>query len=139
MGALAQHRLRQGAGQSGGDVMGKRFLRLTFDLLDSETCRNLSADAFRVLIDMWKRHNGENNGEIAYSWRDAQACLGKLDHPACNDRVGTALRDIEASGLATVTRRGTAAPHRRRASLWRLSEEVIGRQSSPGRNKRLST
>ena len=119
--------------------MGKRFLRLTFDLLDSETCRNLSADAFRVLIDMWKRHNGENNGEIAYSWRDAQACLGKLDRPACNDRVGAALRDIQASGLATITRRGAAAPHRRRASLWRLSEEVIGRPSSSGIRSRVFT
>ncbi len=115
--------------------MGKRFLRLTFDLLDSEAYEALSSDAFRVLIDLWKRHNGENNGEIPYSWLDAQACLGKRDHLASTDRAGAALRDIQASGLATITRRGTAAPHRRRASLWRLSEEVIGRPSLSGRNR----
>ena len=58
-----------------GRNKGSAFIKLDHGLLRSDAWKHLSPDATKVLVDMWLRHNGSNNGEISYSVREARECL----------------------------------------------------------------
>ena len=51
---------------------GERFVSLTHDMLKSEAWRLMSPQAKAVYLELCRRFNGRNNGEISYSVREAE-------------------------------------------------------------------
>jgi hypothetical protein len=49
-----------------------RYVKLDHWMLDSAAWKVLSPNAKAVLIEIWKRHNGTNNGSISFAVREAQ-------------------------------------------------------------------
>ena len=76
--------------QRGGP--GDRFLQIPFELLVS-----LPEQHVAVLIDLCKRHNGQNNGAIGYGWRDANKA-------ARVSRGGRILDDLRQRGIVRLSR-----------------------------------
>jgi hypothetical protein len=70
-------------------------------MLDSDAVRNLSSGATRMLIGIFRKHNGFNNGTIAYSVRDAK----KWCHCG-SDTASAYFKELEAAGLITCTQKG---------------------------------
>ena len=55
-----------------GRTIGERYVRLPHWILKSPAWKALSPAAFKLLVALWSRHNGANNGEISYSVREAE-------------------------------------------------------------------
>ncbi len=51
------------------------FVRLHRGVTNSEAWKSLSCEARCLLIEIWARHNGQNNGRIPYSHREARKAL----------------------------------------------------------------
>src|SRR5438105_15630355 len=49
----------------------ERFIALPYWLLKSPAWRALSPNAKAVLLHLWERHNGSNNGQMVYAVREA--------------------------------------------------------------------
>ena len=49
------------------------FVKLDHELMDSPAWRTASPGVRCVVLAIWRRHNGANNGKIPYGRRDAQA------------------------------------------------------------------
>ena len=59
-----------------GRNTGQQFIRLDAAVTQSPAWRSLFCEARSLLIEIWKRHNGYNNGKISYSHREAKEALG---------------------------------------------------------------
>jgi len=53
-----------------------RFIKVAFDLLHHPAFRSASGNAKAVLLELWSRHNGKNNGDLSLSYREAKTLLG---------------------------------------------------------------
>lgn len=104
-----------------------RFVRLDYALLQSPAYRALSCTARALLVELAMLHNGENNGALYLSVRDAAARLGLSDLEAASK----AFAELEAMGFIACTAdahfRVKAAEHSR-ARCWRLTFEFAGRK-----------
>jgi len=69
-------------------------IRLHRGVTNSEAWKTLSCEATRLLIFIWERHNGTNNGTIPYSWREARAALR-----VGSKKVPAAFRELEERGF----------------------------------------
>ena len=78
-----------------------RFVMLDHWLLESEAWRALSPGASRLLIEVWARHNGQNNGHISYSVREAAELLG-----VSKDTASKWFHELEAKGFLKARQRG---------------------------------
>ena len=96
---------------------GSRYVGLPHYLLDSIAFKTLPGDAVKLLLYIWKRHNGVNNGEISFGVREA-AEIGISKTPA--SRMLTIL--IERGFLAIV-REGGFNVGDRKTRTWRLTAE----------------
>jgi hypothetical protein len=56
-------------------MSGDRFIKLTHQLLDSEAWQGASLGCRCLILEIWKRSNGKNNGAIPYSVREVTAAL----------------------------------------------------------------
>ncbi len=104
-----------------------RFVGLRHSLLSSNAYRSLSCTARALLVELVMLHNGENNGSLYLSVRDAAARLGLADHKAAM----RAFDELEEMGLIVCTGEGyfhVKASERSRARSWRLTFE-----GGPGR------
>jgi hypothetical protein len=86
-------------------------------LLNSPAWESLPGDAIKLLIDVWKRHNGVNNGEISYSCREAEK-IG-LSRPT-TARMFDILID---RGFLAVVRNSCFKAKDKRARTWRITDE----------------
>ena len=101
------------------------FVRLRHDLLCTAAWRTLSLGAKVLLIEVWRRYNGRNNGQIPYSQREAQECL------RCSSKSAVKwFRELQRTGFICPTLRGSfqqkAGAAEGRATLWRLTMEPCG-------------
>jgi hypothetical protein len=94
---------------------GFRYVGLPHYLLDSPAYRSLPGDAIKLLIDIWKRHNGVNNGEISYGLREA-AAIGITKSPA-----GRMLDILTKRGFLAVVRDAGFNVGDRKTRTWRLT------------------
>lgn len=98
------------------------FIKIEHDLVRGEAWQSLSGGAGWVLFDLWARHNGFNNGAIAYSIREVQHRFRCARNTAIKW-----LRELEDKGFIVATRRGSFnhkhAPAADRATTWRLTME----------------
>ena len=99
-----------------------RFVKLDHDLMRTEAWRVLSPGAICLLLEIWARHNGRNNGEIVYSNRQAQRRFG-----CSSKRAVKWFAELEDKGFIVAVQRGSfnyrAGALATRASRWRLTME----------------
>jgi hypothetical protein len=91
----------------------KRFLRLDYELLQSQRWRLLRPVGRALYLEMAAKFNGFNNGSIGFSNREA--CQKLHIRPRTASR---AFRALEMLDLIVCTKRGTLKT--RQASEWRL-------------------
>ncbi len=95
--------------------------------MSSDAWQSLSPDATKVLLDLWRRHNGTNNGEIAYSRREALECLSRAHGcKVSTRRPNAALKEIQDKGFAVVTKAGSFNIKTKLSRTWRLTAEKVG-------------
>jgi hypothetical protein len=93
-------------------------IRMSWRLLDSPAFKALSPTATRVLLALWRRLDGKNNGQVPFGARDAQKYgIGK-------DAAAEALHELEALGFIVLVTESNLLG--RRAREWRLTEEHTG-------------
>ncbi len=115
MSTLAKRRRKADAtGRSGGD---SKHVRLHRWLLKSAAWRSLSLAARCLLIELYDLFNGENNGEIFLSVR--QAAL-RID--TGKDRAHAAFRELADRGFIRPHQRGSFNYKARHATQWVLTE-----------------
>jgi hypothetical protein len=81
-----------------------------------------------LVLAIWRRHNGANNGKIPYGRRDAQRDLG------CGTTQATRyFREAEERGFIVPTRRGAfewkTGARAARATTWRITTEPCNGQA----------
>jgi hypothetical protein len=97
-----------------------RFMRLPQSVAKSEAYRSLSAAARSLLVELAMLENGQNNGSLYLSVRDAADRLGMADHRS----VSIAFDDLVDRGLIRCTKEahfGIKASEQSRARCWRLT------------------
>ncbi|CAN1555001.1 hypothetical protein MCEREM21A_02354 [Sphingomonadaceae bacterium] len=104
-----------------------RFLRLDHSIFISSAYRALSSTARALLFEIISLYNGQNNGALYLSVRDAAARLGLADLGAAS----RAFDELEAMGFIVCTVEGyfsVKTANQSRARRWRLTFEA-----GPGR------
>ena len=104
---------------SGG---GQPFIQVYKWLWDSEVFNTLGPYSKLLYLAIRKRYNGNNNGDIPYSYREAEAELNCSNKP-----IPRAFRELQERGFIVPTTKGAFSWKRRfegvgRATTWRLTE-----------------
>ncbi|QCI93903.1 hypothetical protein [Novosphingobium sp. EMRT-2] len=97
-----------------------RFARLDHSLLNSPAYRALSVAARALLVELTMLDNGENNGSLYLSIRDAAGRLGMADLSA----VRSAFDELQELGFIEMTEDASfhvKAAEKSRARCWRLN------------------
>jgi DNA-binding XRE family transcriptional regulator len=99
-----------------GYSSGNRFVKLDFWMLKSSAWKQLCPVARALLIELMQRYNGQNNGAISFSHREAAAALrvGK-------NRPFTLFRELEKIGFIKARQRGSFTWKARHATTWTLT------------------
>jgi hypothetical protein len=95
----------------------ERVIVLKFPLLESEAWQSLPAPACKIFIELRKRFNGQNNGDITFSYREAAKLVG------CSK--SSAKRHLEAlvwHGFIDMHNKGMM--RKRHATTWYLTTEA---------------
>lgn len=100
------------------DAKGKskteRYIRIPHGVYRTKAFKALSANAVRLLLDVWARYNGSNNGWISYAVREADEIgLSK-------DAASRAFAELREKGFLRVRREG-AFHVKRLARTWELT------------------
>ena len=102
---------------------GKRqsFVMLRYDIMDSPAWRSLSPNARCVWLEIMRRYNGYNNGDIPLSCREA----GELCRIS-KGTAGRALKDLQDKGFIKIgTFAGFQNKHRV-STRWEVTHERCG-------------
>lgn len=91
-----------------------RFVRAPHDFLHHPAFRTASGNAKGVLLELWSRHNGKNNGDLSLAYREAKTLLG-LGQAA----YSAALVELQQRRLIVSTRPGQFVG--KLAATWRLT------------------
>ncbi|MEQ9813979.1 MAG: hypothetical protein RLO50_14460 [Azospirillaceae bacterium] len=99
---------------------GKRpstaFVKLDHSLLDSEAWLHLDPHAFKLLVAIWRRHTGKNNGGIPYSIREAMQLLGCGQH-----RAKACFDELVGKGFLTIARESSFNIKSRVSREWAIT------------------
>ncbi|MSP81884.1 MAG: hypothetical protein EXQ94_02865 [Alphaproteobacteria bacterium] len=107
-------------GRSKGEA---RHIRLYHWLTGSPAWRALKPASKVVLLDVWRRHDGKNNGRIAASSRDIR------DGTGLNRRtILAALARCQELGFLTCARPASFTMKHKLAPLWEVTAEPVGDQ-----------
>ena len=104
--------------KSAGDY--SRWVALHHWMLRSPAWKSLSPNAKALLLDVWQRHNGANNGEISYAVREAES-IGLR-----RTRAARAFNELVERGFLVMTRNSAFTVKTRAARLWRITAESCG-------------
>ncbi len=75
------------------------FVRLLNELIDSKAWKELSCYARTVYIEIHRKYNGRNNGNLSYTYREARKIMS-------SKRFTKALKELVNNGLIDVIRSG---------------------------------
>lgn len=99
-----------------------KHIRLFNWIMDTAAWSSLTFGARCLLLEVWRRHNGQNNGQISYSQREAVKALG------CS--AGSASRwfgELQEKGFLVAVKRSSfdwkEGAREARATVWRLTME----------------
>ena len=117
-----QYRQRgRGHNQKGRTKKGVRFAKIDHWLMDTEAWCSLNPTCRALYLELIRRYNGHNNGEISLSVREA----ARLLHIA-KDTASKALTELEAKGFIKRHICGSFNWKRRHATTWILTEHDLG-------------
>lgn len=121
---MPEYRRRdRGHNQKGRTKKGARFVKIDHWLMDTEAWRSLNPACRAIYLELVRRYNGHNNGEISLSVREA----ARLLHIA-KDTASKALNELEAKGFIKRHVCGSFNWKRRHATTWILTEHELGDQ-----------
>jgi hypothetical protein len=103
-----------------GMSRGDRFVMLQHWLLRSAAWQSLSPVARCLLIEVWQCHNGQNNGRISFSVREAAKRLR-----ISKDTAAKAFGELETKGFLKARQRGSFTYKQRHATEWILTAECL--------------
>jgi hypothetical protein len=106
--------------KKGRRANGPPFIQLSQWMYDSPAFRSLRPGPRAVILALLRRYNGNNNGSIALSVRDAAFDCGVRD----KDTVAGYFDELERKGFIVAARRGAfhlKDPTASRATEWRLT------------------
>jgi hypothetical protein len=115
---MSRRRLRRGVGLSDPTA---RFVKLQHYLLKSRAWRSMPAGAKALLIEVWARHNGSNNGEISFACSEAP----KLIVGMCARSAARYFDILIDRGFLAVVRE-SSFDRKKIARTWRLTGEPAG-------------
>lgn len=107
----------------------ERFVKLDHWMLESASYAALRPVARALLVELARRFNGVNNGQIGLGEREAAERLGMTDRKA----VRRAMAELQDAGFIVKTRAGgfnMKARGDRRATEWRLTWLPCGDERS---------
>ena len=99
----------------------ERFVQLHHWMLDSPAWNSLSLPARCLLIEILKRYNGYNNGQISFSHREASEILG-----VGKNQPVKFFRELEDRGFIKANQRGHFAWKGGKATTWNLTAVGCG-------------
>lgn len=94
------------------------YIKLHRGVTDSEAWKSLSCEARCVVLEVWARHNGQNNGRIVLSHREVRQAL----HIAPR-RVVRAFREAVDRGFLIERSKGSFNCKVARATEWEITTE----------------
>lgn len=113
------------------------YIKLHRGVTNSEAYKSLSCEARSLLIEVWARHNGVNNGHIALSHREARTALR-----IGNDKTYRTFRELQEKGFLIARAKGSfdwkVAAGQGRATEWEITTEACDGQPSKGSYRRWS-
>lgn len=95
---------------------GARFVTLHFWMLDQDAIKELSGNAFKLLVLLAMRYTGSNNGAISMSVREGAEEVG-----CCINTAAKSFHELEQAGFIRATQRGSFDWKKRHATTWRLT------------------
>lgn len=104
-----------------GRSRNERFIKLDHGLLRSAAWKDLDPYAVKLLIAIWSRHSGDNNGNIPFSVREACELLG-----CGHNRARACFAELEDKGFLRLVRRSSFTLKTREAREWAITAERIG-------------
>ncbi len=119
---MAKRRSKNRPNQTGRSNTS-RFARLDYRLLNSNAYRALSPNARALLVEVVMLYNGENNGSLWLSVRDAAHRMGVADVTAASN----AFAELQDMGFIAMTQDAyfrVKASDTCRARCWRLTWEA---------------
>jgi len=99
-----------------------RYVKLDHWALDSKAAKALSGHAFKLLVYVWKRHNGANNGQISFSVREAED-IGLVKSVAAR-----AFAELISTGFLQVRRNSRFTLKTKEARTWEVTAEPCDQQ-----------
>jgi hypothetical protein len=93
-------------------------IRLHRGVTNSAAWKSLSCEARCLLIEIWTRNNGQNNGCIAYSHREARQALR-----VGNRKTQAAFRELQDRGFIIARTKGSFDWKSGRATEWEITAE----------------
>ena len=111
----------QGVNAKGRSKRDAKHVRMYWWLLDSAAYRHLSCYGRALLVEFIYRHNGENNGTITMSVREAAELMGVALNTAVN-----ALAELQDKGFIRPAKPGSFNLKRRHATEWTMTMYAVG-------------
>jgi hypothetical protein len=93
-----------------------RFVGLEHIVLNSLAFQSLSGDAVKLLLLVSARHNGENNGSISFSVREAAAKL-----PCTPNTAARRFQELQSHGFLVAETKGAFSVKMKKATTWRIT------------------
>ena len=108
---------QRGRSNATGRNTTERFVAMPHYMLRAVAWKTLSPNAKALLVEVWARHNGMNNGEISYAVREAEEIgLSK-------DRTARAFLELTARGFLKVRKLSTFNLKSKEARCWEVTAE----------------
>ena len=103
-------------------------IRLHRGVTNSAAWKTLSCEAKALLIEIWTRHNGSNNGRIPFSYREARKTLSAgRKRPVHFRKVVAAFGALEETGFLIAREKGSfdwkVGAGEGRATEWEVATE----------------
>lgn len=126
---MAKRRRHNATGRTTGE---SRFVQIPYWVLETDAARRLSGTATKVLLYLLKRHNGANNGRIAFGARSG--CFrhepGSKELIDASIEIGpsatsAALYELKRAGFIRCTKDSTF-DQKRTTREWRLTWLPVG-------------
>lgn len=117
---MARRRSGRGVNSTGRSKQGGQFVPIPYDMAASIAWLSLSGAAIKVYVELRRRFNGGNNGDLSLSLDEAARLLhlGKAT-------VARAFAELEAKGFIRMTARGRW--YGRQATAYAVTDRPVGR------------
>lgn len=95
------------------------FVGLEYGVMQSPAYRSLGGDSIKLFLDLWTRFStkdGNNNGRISYSVREAADLLG-----SGKDKARRCFDELIDRGFLAVERKGAFSVKMKLATTWRIT------------------